>query len=116
VSRAPWRRSQRALVNSVVHQADFAAQEGGRARVNGVLHFTTVTALLFQGNEAIENGSAPIIDLAGVKDSDSSGLALLVEWLSVARAAQKTLHYENIPVQLHQLARLSDVEELLTAA
>jgi len=25
------------------------------------------------------------------------------------------LRYENIPTQLHQLARLSDVEELLTA-
>jgi phospholipid transport system transporter-binding protein len=116
LSRAPWRRIHRALVNSVVHKADFELQEGERARINGVLHFTTVTALLLQGNEAICNGRAAVMDLVGVKDSDSSGLALLIEWLSVARAAQKTLHYENIPVQLHQLARLSDVEELLTAA
>jgi phospholipid transport system transporter-binding protein len=115
-SRAPWRQSHHALVNSVVHKADFELQEGERARINGVLHFTTVTALLLQGNEAICNGRAAVMDLVGVKDSDSSGLALLIEWLSVARAAQKTLHYENIPVQLHQLARLSDVEELLTAA
>lgn len=116
LSRAPWRRSQRALVNSVVHTADFELHEGGRARINGVLHFTTVTALLLQGNEAICNGRVSVMDLAGVKDSDSSGLALLIEWLSVARDAKKTLRYENIPVQLHQLARLSDVEEFLTAA
>jgi phospholipid transport system transporter-binding protein len=95
--------------------ADFVTQEGDHARVNGVLHFTTVTALLRSGSEAIANGSAAIIDLAGVKDSDSSGLALLIEWLSIARAERKSLRYENIPVQLHQLARLSDVEELLTA-
>jgi len=25
------------------------------------------------------------------------------------------LHYENVPSQLHQLARLSEVDELLTA-
>ena len=101
--------------NSGVITADFVTQEGEPARVNGVLHFTTVTALLRSGSEAIANGRAAIIDLAGVKDSDSSGLALLIEWLSIARAEHKSLRYENIPVQLHQLARLSDVEELLTA-
>lgn len=95
--------------------AEFEPLEGGRARVNGVLHFTTVTALLRTGSEAIANDRAAVIDLSGVKDSDSSGLALLIEWLSIARAEHKSLRYENIPAQLHQLARLSDVEELLTA-
>ena len=101
--------------NSAGISADFEPQDGGRARVTGVMHFTTVTALLRTGSEAIANGRAAIIDLSGVKDSDSSGLALLIEWLSIARAEHKNLRYENIPVQLHQLARLSDVEELLTA-
>ena len=54
-----------------------------------------------------------MIDLAGVTASDSSGLALLIEWLSVAKAAGRALRYDNIPSQLHQLARLSEVEELL---
>ena len=101
--------------NSPVLTAEFELQEGGRSRVVGVLHFTTVTALLHVGSDAIANGRAAIIDLSGVKDSDSSGLALLIEWLSIARAESRSLRYENIPTQLHQLARLSDVEELLTA-
>lgn len=101
--------------NSAGITAVFEPQEGGRSRVNGVLHFTTVTALLRSGSEAIANDRAAVIDLSGVKDSDSSGLALLIEWLSIARAEHKSLRYENIPAQLHQLARLSDVEELLTA-
>jgi phospholipid transport system transporter-binding protein len=103
------------LNNSAGITAVFEPQEGGRSRVNGVLHFTTVTALLRSGSEAIANDRAAVIDLSGVKDSDSSGLALLIEWLSIARAEHKSLRYENIPAQLHQLARLSDVEELLTA-
>jgi phospholipid transport system transporter-binding protein len=103
------------LNNSAGITADFEPQEGGRSRVNGVLHFTTVTALLRSGSEAIATDRAAVIDLSGVKDSDSSGLALLIEWLSIARAERKSLRYENIPAQLHQLARLSDVEELLTA-
>jgi phospholipid transport system transporter-binding protein len=92
----------------------FEVLEGERSRVVGTLHFTTVTKLLEAGTEAIGNGKAAVIDLSGVKDSDSSGLALLIEWLSVAKAARRTLRYENMPVQLKQLAGLSDVEELIS--
>jgi len=81
--------------------------------VSGSLHFTTVTALLPLGADAIDRGRAAVIDLAGVTASDSSGLALLIEWLSLARGASRILRYENIPSQLQQLARLSEVEELL---
>lgn len=116
MSAAPFRRSRRTLLNGTVHKAAFELQEGERSCVNGVLHFTTVTALLSEGSAAIGNGRAAVIDLAGVKDSDSSGLALLVEWLSIARASRRSLRYENIPAQLHQLARLSEVEELLTVS
>jgi phospholipid transport system transporter-binding protein len=114
LNKVHWRRSQRTLLNSTVHTAAFELQDGERSRVNGVLHFTTVTTLLSEGSSAIGNGRAAVIDLAGVKDSDSSGLALLIEWLSIARASSRSLRYENIPAQLQQLARLSEVEELLT--
>ena len=93
--------------------AAFELLEGDRSRVTGSLHFTTVSALLPLGVAAIDGGRAAVIDLAGVTTSDSSGLALLIEWLSVAKAATRTLRYENIPSQLQQLARLSEVEELL---
>jgi phospholipid transport system transporter-binding protein len=93
--------------------ASFEVQKGGRSRVLGSLHFSTVSPLLAEGVLAINAGKAAVIDLAGVRDSDSSGLALLIEWLSVAKAGAHPLRYENIPTQLHQLARLSEVEELL---
>jgi phospholipid transport system transporter-binding protein len=93
--------------------AAFEVLEGDRSRVSGSLHFTTVSALLAAGVDAIDGGRAAVIDLAGVTASDSSGLALLIEWLSVAKGAGRTLRYENIPSQLQQLARLSEVEELL---
>jgi phospholipid transport system transporter-binding protein len=96
-----------------VQSASFEVQGGDRARVIGSLHFSTVSALLAAGVTAIEGGKAAVIDLAGVTESDSSGLALLIEWLSVAEAAGRALKYENVPSQLHQLARLSEVEELL---
>jgi phospholipid transport system transporter-binding protein len=96
-----------------LQNASFEVLEGDRSRVSGSLHFTTVSALLALGTDAIDSGRAAVIDLAGVTGSDSSGLALLIEWLSVAKGAGRALHYDNIPSQLHQLARLSEVEELL---
>jgi phospholipid transport system transporter-binding protein len=102
------------LKTSANASATFEALEGERSRVVGSLEFSTVTGLLPQGTAAIKNGQAAVIDLTGVTGSDSSGLALLVEWLSAAREVGVSLRYENVPTQLHQLALLSDVEELLS--
>lgn len=94
-------------------EASFELLDGGRSRVVGSLHFSTVSALLAAGEEAINEGRVELIDLAGVTGSDSSGLALLIEWLSVAKAAGRVVRYDNLPSQLQQLARLSEVEDLL---
>jgi phospholipid transport system transporter-binding protein len=94
--------------------ATFEALEGERSRLVGSLDFSTVTGLLSRGAAAIDAGQAAVIDLSGVTGSDSSGLALLIEWLSYAKNARRSLRYENMPAQLHQLASLSDVEELFT--
>ncbi len=93
--------------------ARFEAQDGARACVTGPLHFSTVTALLGVGSAAIESGRAEVIDLSDVGESDSSGLALLIEWLAVAKQAKRSIRYDNIPKQIRELAHLSDVEELL---
>ncbi len=88
----------------------------GGVAIKGVLSFDTVAALLAPVSEAIRDGRAATVDLAGVAASDSAGLALLIEWLSVAKAAGHPLHYEHVPPQLQQLARLSEVEDLLLGA
>jgi phospholipid transport system transporter-binding protein len=85
----------------------------GRVRVEGALGFATVAALLPLGEHAIHESQARVMDLSGVTSSDSAGLALLIEWQSIARAAARALTYEHLPESLLQLARLSDVEGLL---
>ena len=94
--------------------AAFEVQEGERSRVSGALHFSTVGALLEPGATAISEAHAAVIDLSTVSESDSSGLALLIEWLSIAKSARRALRYENVPEQILKLARLCDVEDLLT--
>lgn len=96
--------------------ASFEVLDGDRARVEGSLDFATVAHLLPLGSAAIGAGRAGVIDLGGITGSDSSGLALLIEWLSVAKQSGHSLSYDKMPAQLHQLARLSEVEDLLTIA
>ncbi|HUX73710.1 MAG TPA: STAS domain-containing protein [Steroidobacteraceae bacterium] len=95
--------------------ASLDLQDGARAFVKGALHFDSVGALLPLGTAAIAGERASVIDLAGVSAGDSAGLALLIEWLSVARGLGRKLRYEHMPRQLQQLADLSEVEELLLA-
>jgi phospholipid transport system transporter-binding protein len=96
--------------------ATFEVQGSDRATVSGELRFDSVGSLMNIGTPVIEEGRVAVIDLAGVSAGDSAGLALLIEWLSVARSVKRPLRYENIPSQLQQLARLSEVEELLLGA
>jgi phospholipid transport system transporter-binding protein len=103
------------LKESSKGSAAFEVLDNQRSRAVGLLEFATVSRLLPLGSAAIMDGHASIIDLGGVTGSDSAGLALLIEWLSIAKSAGRSLHYENIPTQLEQLARLSEVEELLVA-
>jgi phospholipid transport system transporter-binding protein len=102
------------LTEAPAAQGGFEALGGERARVAGLLEFGTVAALLPLGSAAIREGRASCIDLAAVTGSDSAGLALLIEWLSVAKGAGRTLRYENVPAQLRSLARLSDLDPLIT--
>lgn len=82
--------------------------------VEGELNMLTVPALLqAMTSQFPANGSEVHIDLAGVTRSDSTGLALLVEWLRLAQAGDIRLHFHNLPSQLQEIARVSDLLQLL---
>jgi phospholipid transport system transporter-binding protein len=86
---------------------------GGRFRVSGVLDGTTVGDLLKQSNERFASAKQLEIDLAGVSESDSAGLALLIEWVRVMKEAGGTIRFDHVPAQISALARISEVEDLL---
>lgn len=89
----------------------------GRISVSGVLDAVTAPQLLAQSSQHISSADATVVvDLAGVKESDSAGLALLLEWLRLARRRRQTVRFENLPEQIVALAKISEVEELLATA
>jgi phospholipid transport system transporter-binding protein len=95
--------------------ATFSSKALNRFAIDGAIDIDSAGELLAAGEAAVRDGTGAQvgIDLAGVVASDSAGLALLIELISVARSANRGLTYENMPSQVRQLARLSEVEELL---
>ncbi len=95
--------------------ASFEATSDGHYRVTGVLDAATVPQLLRESEGRIANASSSDvhIDLSGVNESDSAGLALLLEWLRLAKNGNLTVHFTNVPRQVAALARISEVEALI---
>jgi phospholipid transport system transporter-binding protein len=82
--------------------------------LDGEINFASTPALYrnlesrFTGNKPYRN-----IDLGGVRHADSSGLALLLELLAMARRQGHRLHIINTPDNLLRLAKLCEADKLL---
>ena len=87
--------------------------DGDRLRASGQLDFSTASQALRTGIETIGRACDQVVDLSGITEGDSAGVAVLVEWVAVAVAAGVGLRYENVPPQMLAIARISDLEDLL---
>jgi phospholipid transport system transporter-binding protein len=92
---------------------DFQALGDGRFSISGAMTFGTVTAILECSKELFDDLPVLEVDLSGVSEADSAGLALLLEWINWARAYEREIRYTGIPAQTLAIARISEVEELL---
>lgn len=84
-----------------------------RCLIKGVLDFTTAREALSAVAVYIASNDTLDIDLSGVTDANSAGLALLVEWLAEARRANHDITFHHIPDSLRQLAVVSQVDGLI---
>jgi len=90
-------------------------QRDGVAILVGELTFHTVPELLTQEQMLMAGaGELLTIDLAGVVRGDSAGLALLIAWLRTAKQHHKRVRFLNVPSQLHEMAKVSGLEGVLS--
>ena len=102
-------------VSSANGAGTLVADGTGRFRLSGAAIVPTVTLLRTTGLRAFAASTGEIVvDLSAVARVDSAGLALLIDWLAWARAAGRVLRFVSPPGALLALARLSDVEALLS--
>ena len=93
---------------------DITAAAPGRLEARGTICYDSAARALQAGLALIPRGQPCTIDLSNVTEADSAGLAVLVEWLATARKRNSSIHYEGIPAQILAVARISDLDDLLT--
>jgi phospholipid transport system transporter-binding protein len=98
-----------------MNEARLEPVTAGRFRLEGELSFETVPPLVHRGRSLFESEGEVSLDLAQVTRADSAGVALLIEWRREAQRRGRTIRFENIPAQMQAIARLSAVDQLLTA-
>lgn len=86
-------------------------ESAGRFVINGDLTFTTIAKDTIKSLTFLASAKKITIDLGHVKNTDSAGLALMIECVKHARSNQTSLTFTNIPKQLHNLAKLSGLEQ-----
>lgn len=78
--------------------------------IDGDLTFAGIDKKTVKSFEFLKSAKQVTIDLERVSCTDSAGLALMIEWIKVARQHNGQLSFKNIPVQLRNLAKLSGFE------
>lgn len=87
----------------------------GRIQVSGALTFDTARRAR-EGALKILNGStsgAIVVDCAGVRESDSAGLAVLIDLLRNADAKGRAVTFTNVPQGIRAAADISDSAAIL---
>lgn len=84
---------------------------GGLARLGGLLTFKTCTQLYHAMEKVLHAGNQlEQIDLSGVTEADSAGLALLLEWQAITGTS---LVVSQAPESLIRLAELCEADNFL---
>ena len=92
----------------------FTVRTPERAEVRGPLVFATARRAREAGLAALRAAAgALVIDCGALGQTDSAGLAVLLDWLAEARRAQRQLRFEHLPEELLRLARISSVDAML---
>lgn len=94
---------------------EFGRSGPGAFAVRGAMTFATAARLHPAGLAALGASGEQrlVLDCAGVGNADSAGLAVLVDWLAWARGAGRELQLKNVPGKLVDIARISELDELL---
>jgi phospholipid transport system transporter-binding protein len=88
-----------------------------RLCIRGALTFRTAKRAAAAASRLLDESSAQSleVDCGGVSESDSAGLSVLLNWLARAQQLGRGLRFANLPAEIHALARISDVDEILEA-
>ena len=80
--------------------------------VDGNLTFAAIDKKIVKSFEFLASGKQITLDFGKVGNTDSAGLALMLEWIKQAHSKRVQLRFINIPGQLLNLAKLSGLDKM----
>lgn len=87
---------------------------GGRFALRGSMTFETAADILRESEPLFGQHTLLAVDLSGVDDTDSAGLALLLEWITWANHTVREIRFEGMPEKIDAIAKTTEVDSLLT--
>lgn len=93
--------------------AQLKINDAGQVDVVGSLSFGGILPLLQQSSSFFDGKTPLTFNLEGVEKTDSAGLALLVEWMALAKKKEQYITFTNIPKQMLDIARVSGLDTVL---
>ncbi|MGH8196131.1 MAG: STAS domain-containing protein [Woeseiaceae bacterium] len=87
---------------------------GGKFSLKGRMTFNTAGDILRDSEEPFEKHTRIEVLLDGVTETDSAGLALLLEWITWANHTVREITFTGVPEKINAIARTTEVDNLLT--
>jgi phospholipid transport system transporter-binding protein len=85
----------------------------GNFSLKGEMTFVTAGDILRDSEQPFEKHTRIEVDLSGVTDTDSAGLALLLEWITWANHTVREIRFTGVPPIIDAIARTTEVDNLL---
>ena len=102
------------MTTAAVAAFQLAVAAPGTLALSGELNFETADAAWRATRAAIAQGAQVRLDLAGVRQSDSAGLSCVIAVLAESARRGAGLQVVHIPAGMLALARVCEVDRLLT--
>jgi phospholipid transport system transporter-binding protein len=88
-------------------------QGKGKFALSGRMKFDTAGEILRQSENMFEEHTLIEVDLSGVTETDSAGLALMLEWITWANHTVREIRFHGTPEKIDAIARTTEVDHLL---
>ena len=101
--------------NKTTFEASLSAAGENAIKVQGVLDFDTVPVLAKEAVKLLQNMNEAQVSFADVADSNSAGLALILEMKRTMQKNKKRISFTDLPEQILIMASAYGINEELSA-
>jgi phospholipid transport system transporter-binding protein len=100
------------MSNSMIKKADITFNNN-TFLLMGELDFSNVMSVYKQSLPHFYHCPELTFDFSQVKDSNSAGLALIMEWIKLARRCEKPIRFNAISKDLMAIAKIAGLEAIV---